>query len=425
MSATPPAYASGSAPRIPGEFRYWQNLDTPAARRRRRVLKALFGVDPVLPDDAIRRFAASYYDADPVAERFVEEVYLGRSVDEGRAMVEGALARGVDAVEDAPASLKALFAEVEERPDWVDWRLVEEGARVFRRWGTDVFTFAGAITLHGYLESSVAKPLALTGAYAGASANKRFLETAQFWVDVAAPGGLSPGGLGVKTALRVRLMHVLVRARLMEHPEWDLDAWGVPISQGDALLTLMGGSLLPGYLLRVMGYRTTREEIEATLHFWRYVGHLVGVQPRFYPESIEEAVGLMFVSEVKGARTAGEDAVKLARGFVELYDQDDGAARGLVDAVARRWETALHKGTIGLYLPTSTRRTYGVEGPRHWPLLPLARAPMVFLGETVRRRSKRVDAWWDARVQARTRRWLAEHLGERSVEYRAVDQFSR
>src|SRR5690606_8924233 len=124
-----------------------------------------------------------------------------------------------------------------------------------------------AITLMAYAENSVAKPLALTGAYAGASTKHRFLETAAFWVDISEPGGTAQGARGRAAALRVRVMHVFVRKKLLSHPEWDLTAWGAPINQADALLTLMGGSVAPGLALKAVGYRTSRREIEALMHF--------------------------------------------------------------------------------------------------------------------------------------------------------------
>ncbi|MBZ0252170.1 MAG: DUF2236 domain-containing protein, partial [Candidatus Methylomirabilis sp.] len=360
---------------IPTEFAYWENIGKPPAQRARRALKRLFGVDPVLPDDVIRKYAASYYDADPVAEAFVDEVYLKQGQEAGRAMLDAALERGVASVPDAPESLRRLFAEIETRPPWLDEAKMRLGARVFRRWNTHLYSFAGAITLEGYRESSVAKPLAFTGAYTGESANRRFLETAAFWIDVSEPGGLDAGGAGVKTALRVRIMHVFVRRRLLKHPGWKLDAWGVPISQGDALLTLMGGSFMPGYLLKLMGYRTTREEIEATLHFWRYVGHLVGVQPRWYPETIRDALGLMFTARTKGVRSAGEDAVNLARSYLASYapTEEDAPLRRL----AKAWDYRLQLGYVATFLPPATHKAYGLPKSGLWRLHPFAQAPFI------------------------------------------------
>lgn len=415
--------AAGSINRIPGEFKYWDNVDSPKARVLRGALKRLFGIDPKLPDDVVRTWAYGYYDADPVAEAFVDDVYFKRGQDAGRAMVDQALAKGVATVARAPASLKRLFAEVELEPQWLDWEQVELGARVFRRFGTHMYSFAGAITLEGYRENSVAKPLAFTGAYGGESANRRFLETAQFWVDVAQPGALRPGGRGRATALRVRLMHVFVRKRLLQHPKWDLAAWGVPISQSDALLTLMGGSFVPGYGLRLLGYRTTREEIEAMMHFWRYVGHLMGVQPRWYPANVGEALGLMYTSQVKSVGRSGEDGVYLSKSYVESYkpqDEDD-----LVTKLVKRFEYGLQLGYVAWFVPPWTHRYYQLPKPGLWALHPLLQFPVIYVRESLRRRIPLVDAWWDRRARATAQAWVRKRLGIRRAEYKAVEAFTR
>ncbi len=407
--------------RIPAEFRYFENL--PRAQWLRRALRVVFGADPALPDDVVRTWAQGYYDADPIAEAFVDEVYLGRSQAEGRAMVDRALAHGVDRVSDAPASLRRLFAELEVAPPWLEPDMVALGARVFRRFGTHMHSFAGAITLEGYRESSVAKPLAFTGAYTGESASKRFLETASFWIDVSEPDGLLPGRAGRATALRVRLMHVFVRRRLLAHPRWDLAAWGVPISQSDALLTLMGGSFVPGYGLRALGYRTSREEIEAMMHFWRYAGHLMGVQPRWYPENVDEALGLMFASHVKGARLSGEDGVNLARSYVASYAPNESDSG--VGAWIKRLEHGLQVGYASWFVPPATYSHYGLPRPGLWRLHPLAQFPVIFARETARRNSPAVDAWWDERARRETKRWVSARLGKRRAEYHAVEQLTR
>ncbi|APR83002.1 Hypothetical protein A7982_08351 [Minicystis rosea] len=409
--------------RIPTEFRYWHNLPKRRVQALRRTLRVLFGADPKLSDDIVRTWAASYYDADPVAEAFVDEVYLGRGQTEGRKLVDLALARGVDAIPDAPVTLRRLFAEMESPPRWLDVPLVELGARVFRRFGTHMYSFAGAITLEGYRESSVAKPLAFTGAYTGESANRRFLETASFWNDVSEPRALQAGGRGRATALRVRLMHVFVRRRLLAHPQWDLDAWGVPISQADAMLTLMGGSFIPGYGLKALGYRTSREEVEAMMHFWRYAGHLLGVQPRWYPANVDEALGLMFTSQVKSVGSSGEDGVNLARSYLASY-APTGSDHGL-GALRKRWEHGLQRGYVSWFIPPTTYARYGLPGPGLWRLHPLLQAPWIFARESVRRRSVAVDDWLDERARRSTREWVGSRLGTRRAEYRAVESFTR
>jgi len=407
----------------PAEFRYFERLDRPGVRRLRAASRALFGFDPAPPDEVARTFASMYYDADPLAEAFVEEVYLGRSPAEGRGMLEQALAGGVESVPDAPESLRRLFADIEEDPAWVDHELVAKGASVFRRYGTDVFRFAGAVTLTAYTENSVAKPLALTGAYAGSTARHRFLETAAFWISVSEPGGLAPGAAGRASALRVRIMHVFVRTKLLAHPEWKLDEWGVPISQGDALLTLMGGSFAPGLGLYMMGYRTSRREIEALMHFWRYVGHLMGVRPRWYPASLGEAAQLSFVTFLKGAHRAGEDGRKLCQAYASAFAPEPGLplARRVRELLAHR----AHVGTTRFFMPRSAYRDNDLPHAGLWALYPLAQAPFIFTAETLRRAFPPLEHVADRVARSRRRRWLARYMGGRRAEYQPAERFTR
>lgn len=286
---------------------------------------ALWRFDPQPSDELVRRFARSYYDSDPVAEAFVDEVYVQRGANEGRRLLDQALEHGVDSIADAPASMVRLFEEFERDPPWLERRRVELGARVFRRYGTSVFSFATTSTLEMYSESSIAKPLSLAGGYAGEAAHKRQLETVRFWIDITEPGGLDPGAWGRATAMRVRVMHVFIRRRLLEHPEWNLEAWGVPISISDATLTLMGGSVVPGLALWSVGHQTTISEIEALLHYWRYVGHLLGVQPDWYPADFREAVQLMYAAFVKRAYAAGADGRELVESYLPAFAPKPGA----------------------------------------------------------------------------------------------------
>ncbi|RMF18061.1 MAG: DUF2236 domain-containing protein [Candidatus Dadabacteria bacterium] len=409
--------------RIPTEFRYWENRDKPWAQKRARLVRILFRCDPWLPDATVRTWASTYYDADPVAEAFIDEVYMTQGQQAGRAMLDTALEQGVNSVANAPESLLRLFDEVERDPDWVDRRLVERGAKVFRNWRSHLYSNAGAITLHGYRENSVAKPLVFTGAYAGKNTNSRFLETAQFWHDVSQPGGLDRGGIGIRTALRVRMMHVFVRRRLLDHPDWDLDAWGVPISQGDALLTLMGGSFIPGYMLRLLGHINTRDDILATMHFWRYVGHVMGVQPRWYPESIEDAARLMLASEIKSINGSGDDGKWLVQSYVKSY-----APKGEepLPERARKWfEYLLQRGYVGLFIPPATQRQFELPPAGLTPLLPLAQTPFVLARESMRRVVPLLDRWLDRQSVRANERWLRQRLGERKAQYTAVETFTR
>jgi hypothetical protein len=407
----------------PTEFRYFEHASLPFERRLRAAVRVLTGIELAPSDDTVRTFAAMYYDGDPLAEAFVDEVYLKRGMHAGRAMLDQALASGVRSVEGAPMSLVALFDDLEKDPPWVDRALVDRGAQVFRRYGPEMFRLAGAVTLEAYSESSVAKPLALSGAYAGETTKHRFMETVAFWIAVSEPGGLAPGAAGRAAAMRVRMMHVFVRRRLLQHPEWDRAAWGVPISQGDALLTLMGGSIVPGLALQLLGHRPSRADIEATLHFWRYVGHLVGVRPRWYPRDVAEALQVLYVARTKGVRRAGEDGKRLCQSYAAAFAprKDDPLLVRARDALSHR----AHLGFTRLFLSGPSYRHNGLPPVGPWMLLPLVPAPLTFAAETLRRRFPALDPVADRVARARRDRFFARHMRGAEVSFEPRARFTR
>ncbi|MFI1920185.1 oxygenase MpaB family protein [Nocardia sp. NPDC020380] len=415
---------AAAAGKIPTEFRYRERVWNPGVQRARRVTRAVLGFDPQPSDRLVRAFGEAYYQADPVAEAFVDEVYLGEiGPKRGRAMLDLALEQGVDAVPDAPASLRRLFEEFETAPQWLDPDLVAQGARVFRRWGTSVFSFATTSTLEMYSESSITKPLSYAGGYAGDKAHKRQLETVRFWIDVSEPGGLDPGARGRQTAMRVRIMHVFIRRKLVQRPEWDHDAWGVPISVGDATLTLMGGSVVPGLALWSLGHQTTIREIEATLHFWRYVGHLLGVQPDWYPRNFQEAVRLMFAAFVKRARTAGADGAELVESYLPAFapDPDSPWAKRIRDEFNYR----IQIGYTAFWLPPATYARHRMPKRFPWVLHPIMQAPLIFGAETLRRTVPGLDEVADRVQRYRREHWYRNEVGDRAAEFHPVEEFRR
>jgi hypothetical protein len=217
---------------------------TSHARLRNAVLR-LAGLDLFPSDDVGTAFKAGLSAGDPIAERFVAETYHGElGARRARELVERAMREGLDSVPDAPESLRALIEDFERLPDWVDPDLVEEGAAVWRRWAYALGAVGNAGTMDTYTESWLALPLSLSGGYAGDRALHRYMETTRWWLEVSQPGAvLHPGSVARAISLHVRIMHVSVRARVKQHPEWDGERLGLPISQSAMLLTLLGGSV--------------------------------------------------------------------------------------------------------------------------------------------------------------------------------------
>lgn len=404
-----PAGAGG----CPTAFRYWDAVRSPRARRADALARRITGGPLFPPDDRARAFVADLRRGDPLAERYVAEAFAGGADRRtARETLERALRTSIADVPEASASMRALFAEFEQVPDWVDPALVEAGAAVWRRWGTMLFSVAGAITLEAYTEAAVALPLSLTGGYAGDNALRRFLETTRFWIDVSEPGALlRPGSEGRATAMRVRVMHVSVRSRVAEHPEWDAERWGLPISQAYMLLTLLGGSVAPALALWLLGYQTTPREMRALLHFQRYLGHLLGAQPAWYPASIRESLQILAMTIAARSLDSGENGAELIESFPRAFAPRDGhtGLRRLREAYNLR----IYAAYCAVWMAPATRRRYRMPRAFPWLLIPLARLPAITALELSRRvvpglpglvdrvNTWHRENWYEAQMQGR------------------------
>ncbi len=422
---TAAAPATMSEHPVPTDFRYAEALRRPGVRALRAAWTRTLGFDPCPPDHVIDAFADDMWTGDPVAERFVDEVFFGPGGPRrGRNLLDRALIDGIDAIDDPPDAMQALFDEFERLPDWVDPKLVEQGAAVWRRWGTDLFRIAGAETLEMYTESAVAVPLSLAGGYAGDNALRRFLETARFWIDVSEPGALlAPGSPGRVTAMRVRVMHVSVRRRVAEHPEWDAGRWGLPISQAYMMLTLMGGSITPALFGFLFGWQTSPREIRALLHYQRYLGHVLGVHPRWYPATIRESVQITFLAAIGRSFTAGQHGAELIESFPRAFAPRGGGSA--CERVRSHLDYHLINGFVAMLMLPTTRRRHDMPAALPGVLLPPLRWPLIAVRELVRLAVPGADARLDRRARRVREAWYRTQMNGREAEFDASGALRR
>lgn len=371
--------------KCPSAFRYWEAKQQPAVQRLEAIVRKVTGAELFPTDEQARALTEDLFAGDPVAERFVAEVMHGPGGSaQGRALLDRALTEGIDAVPEAPDSMRELFAEFDTVPEWVRPELVEQGAAIWRRWGTMLFSFAGAETLEMYTESAVATPLSLAGGYAGNSALRRYLETCRFWMDVSQPNALlTPGSTGRATALKVRVMHVSVRARVAGHPEWDIDKWGLPISQTYQLLTLIAGSVTPGLGLWALGYQTTPSEIRALLHFQKYMGYLLGVRLQWHPETVVDSLRVLAMTIASRSYDAGAHGAELIESYPAAFAPRP-EHRG-VSRLRAAYNYRINSVYSAMYMAPGTRRKYRMPPAFPWLLIPVLRFPLITAMEFVRR----------------------------------------
>ena len=303
--------------------------------------------------------------------------------------------------------------------------LVEEGAAVWRRWAYALGAVGNAGTMDTYTESWLALPLSLSGGYAGQRALHRYMETSRWWLEVSRPGAvLRPGSAARAISLHVRIMHVSVRARVREHPEWDCDRLGLPISQSAMLLTLLGGSVAPALGLTALGYLTSPREMRAVLHFNRYCGHLVGVRcDGYFPETVLDAWRILFMADSARSYDSASTGSELVESFVPAFAPKP-THRG-IDRVRAGYHYRLQAGYSGLFMLPWNRRRYALPSPALGMALLLARAPLVAAVEVARRIVPGLDERWQRFGLDSWERWYRWQSGGRAAEFAAATPLRR
>jgi hypothetical protein len=242
-------------------------------------------------------------------------------------MLTTACDKGVQAVPDAPPELAAFIADMEQKPDWLDMELVEEGARLERNGTANIAPFAvrGAF-IATFMNEYAALPMSLTGALSDSAAARRVKETANFFAVTTLPGALDRFGPGFKAAAMVRLMHSMVRFNVMRRPEmWDQSKYGFPIPQVDQMPAGLINIFLLSYRLIAEGRTAFSKDERAIVEFARYRCRLLGLPEILLPTTPQ---GIVDIMNVRGAtlRASFDDKIcgDLVRGTMsaELWPGD-------------------------------------------------------------------------------------------------------
>lgn len=310
-------------------------------------------VPPRLPArdrEKAKRLGRYLTAGDPLADAVVES-FASLPPGKGKALFEKALEHGIRAVPRAPAALKALFAEIDVVPFWVDWESMTTGGNAFLRSGMfGALVMACRSLPMCYASPSGNKPLVFSGNLVK-QASPRLADTGRFIVETCKPGGLARFGEGTKLSLRVRIKHAENRRRLLAEPGWRAREWGVPINQSDLAATNLMFSVATLDGLRELGFRFSRDEAQGFIQLWRYSGHLIGIDAELLCATEDEARRLAEL--VLG--TQGEpddDSRRLIRslmedGFHSAFLQRHRVGRILPSELARQLLYGLSGNLVG------------------------------------------------------------------------------
>lgn len=224
---------------------------------------------------------------DPLADDLVR-CFEEMPPHEGPRLLARTIRQGIDAIDNPPAPLVALFEEVDHVPFWVDWDLMAIASRKIVPAGLlTTLSFAAYALPHSYLATGN-RPLAFTSALLDASP-RRYAQTLHFVIESFLPGGLRRHADGFRMVVWVRMMHARSRREILQSGEWDADPAQIPLNQAHSAV----GTILFSYYvvegMRRLGMRFSRREVEGVLMTWRYIGYLLGVNPELVYTSEEQA----------------------------------------------------------------------------------------------------------------------------------------
>jgi ER-bound oxygenase mpaB/B'/Rubber oxygenase, catalytic domain len=333
---------------------------------------------PRLSFDAaqLESFARAHHAGDGLADELARWL---AAEPRGHRDFERALTLGIDALHAPAPELRAFFDDVERVPAWLDREKIALAGALYHR------TYVGSLhvlfalgLLTGYLSSGVARVLASTGGLER-MAPRRLAETDKFVTDVYGPGQLTRSSAGYETTVRVRLMHAMVRHKLLAR-NWDTRAWGVPINQADMAGTTLQFSITYLLGLRALGFHVSAAEADAVLHTWRYVGRLSGVDEALLPRTEGEARGQLRLSFASQAGPSDESRA-LARALLS-------APATMVGDAARPWVERVMRSRAGfarLVMGDEAADALGLPDELAFKLAPLATFPVVYGAEWLRR----------------------------------------
>ena len=197
------------------------------------------------------------------------------------------------ASEGRGAALRFAREDALNPPEWIDLDRVHRGQRLGRRYFSCLAVTLGNLSLiGGFGASKINRVLVRGSRLSKSSAGRgydplpRLVETASWLLD--ALRSVEFGSRGFEETVKVRALHSMIRSHLLDM-SWDSDTLDYPINQEQMLSTLMGFSYNGVWGLRRMGIRVTAREAEDYIHLWAYIGHMLGIDADFLPQSFEDA----------------------------------------------------------------------------------------------------------------------------------------
>ena len=255
-------------------------------------------------------------------------------------------------VSQLPKPVYDYFEETAVLPSWYDPHKAKLGQKLFNQYQFSMVSIlSGASLPFTYTSWRGAYVLAYTQRMSK-DVRRRLFETVQFVYDVVDENAFEPGGVGLRSAQKVRLIHAAVRYHLKQdaawQQEWDM-TWGEPLNQEEMAGTLMAFSVIVLNALMAFNLKATIQEKEGYLHLWCVVGHVLGLDRGLIPANLEEAQILtdLISNRNQGESVAGRELTKSLIEFIDSYVPGH-LFDGMTSAMIRKCLTSEEADMLGV-----------------------------------------------------------------------------
>lgn len=216
------------------------------------------------------------------------------------------------------AALEDYVAAARVLPDWADAAKIARAEVLFMEMSMASCTLLFCASLpQCYVMPDLAAVLHAAGELEKHT-DYRVRATAAMIFPVMMHGGLTdPAGGGVAQAIKVRLIHAMIRhlvlrgdvadalvaprrvPRLLKNggtmPQvlyahgWDIDRLGLPCNQEELAYTLLTFNYVFLQGLRRLGLRLRKHDEEAYMHTWNVLGYVLGIEPGLMTDTMQGA----------------------------------------------------------------------------------------------------------------------------------------
>ena len=267
-------------------------------------------IDPEMADNYI----AHSHLGDPLGDSLIEAISaLPRA--EGYRFIEAGVNQDYAELDAAPQAVREFFDALDQPPDWHCPEGLAPGIRSFHR-SSDLIMQALVVgSLVEGFSSNIARSFDITGRLRDQGV-RRLEQNNRHMLEIFMPGGLERFGDGWKLSVRIRIIHAQVRRLLKRSDEWDLEAWGVPLSAAHLGLA---SAAFSARLLRHserLGVPFSHDERESFMRVWRYTMHLMGIPSTILWSDEREALKLFEVGSACEP-PPGMDSIVMAHELIE------------------------------------------------------------------------------------------------------------